>query len=81
MSVFYVGLTLVVIYVLKGMNKEINELLKFLNVNSVVVRPIKKHGKVKQCDKNKNDKEKNVSLQSLSDDKIPSSQNSFNSIS
>ncbi len=63
------------------MNKQINELLKFLNVNSAVITSTKKNGKIKKEDKDKNHKEKDVSLQSLSDDKIPSSQNSFNSIS
>ncbi len=63
------------------MNKQINELLKFLNVNSAVIRSTNKNSKIKKEDKDKNNKEKDVSLQSLSDDKIPSSQNSFNSIS
>jgi hypothetical protein len=33
MSLFYAFITLLVIYILKGMNKEIDELLKFLSYN------------------------------------------------
>ncbi len=47
MSLFYAFMTLIVNYVLKGMNKEIDELLKFLNYDE------KSLGKKKKKEDNK----------------------------
>ena len=48
MSWFYAFITLMVIYVLKGMNKEIDELLKFLNYDEKLSSKKKKTEVIKE---------------------------------
>jgi hypothetical protein len=64
MSLFYAFITLLVIYILKGMNKEIDELLKFLSYNEKCLNK-----KKKKEEKLKEDNSKDVSSSSVNSEK------------
>lgn len=63
MSLLYAFITLAVIYVLKGMNKEVDELLKFLNYDG------KLSGKKKRKEEKQKEDNKEVSSSSVNSDK------------
>jgi hypothetical protein len=63
MSLLYAFITLIVVYVLKGMNKDIDELLKFINYND------RTHKKTKRQDKQKEDNMKEGTLNSAISEK------------
>lgn len=69
MSLLYAFITLMVIYLLKGTNKEIDELLKFLNYNEKLSSK-----KKKKEDKQKEENTKEISSSSVNSEKNDNSE-------